>query len=129
MSKPFLSIKLKLLLIIVCFAPLVFLIIYINYESIISPKSSKKIFLEIRSEEECIGKIDSIYRQKMNHNILVLQTENCIFQVEPFWEHKFKVGDSISKKKGELQVEHYRDEKLLETLDYWQYINKYYKKE
>lgn len=55
MSKPFLSIKLKLLLIIVCFAPLVFLIIYINYENIINPKNPEKIFLEIRSEEECIG--------------------------------------------------------------------------
>jgi len=129
MSKPFLSIKLKLLLIIVCFAPLVFLIIYINYDSIINPKSRIESLLERRSERECIGKIDSIYRQKMNHNILVLQTENCIFQVEPFWEDKFKVGDSISKKRGELQVEHYRDGKLLEVLDYWQYINKYYKKE
>lgn len=129
MNNSQMSTRLKVFLILTCCIPLLFLFLFVNYESIISPKSSKKIFLEIRSEEECIGKIDSIYRQKMNHNILVLQTENCIFQVEPFWEHKFKVGDSISKKKGELQVEHYRDEKLLETLDYWQYINKCYKKE
>lgn len=129
MNKPLLSFKLKLFLIIVLFAPLVFLIIYINYDRIINPKSRIESLLERRSNEECIGRIDSIYRQKMNHNILVLQSENCVFQVEPFWEHKFKVGDSISKKKGELQVEHYRDGKLLELLDYWKYINKYYKKE
>src|SRR5699024_7807522 len=116
-------------LILTCFIPLFLLFLFINYDNLVNPKNPEMIFLEIRNEEECIGRVDSIYRQKMNHNILVLQTENCIFQVEPFWEDKFKVGDSISKKRGELQVEHYRDGKLLEVLDYWQYINKYYKKE
>lgn len=110
--------KLKILLIIVCFVPIVFLLVYVNYDGIMNPKSHKEVFLENRIKEECIGKVKSLYRQTMNHNVLTLETNNCIFQVDADWETKFDVGDSISKRKGKLTVEHYRDGKLIEILDY-----------
>ncbi len=74
--------KLKILLIIVCFVPIVFLLVYVNYDGIMNPKSHKEVFLENRIKEECIGKVKSLYRQTMNHNVLTLETNNCIFQVD-----------------------------------------------
>ncbi len=110
--------KLKILLITVCFVPIVFLFIYVNYDGIMNPKSSKEVFLELIFKEECDGIIDSIYRQKMNHNILTLKTEFCVHTVPRLWETKFEVGDSISKRKGESILKHYREGKLIEILDY-----------
>ncbi len=118
MEKLQISTRLKVFLIFVCFVPLLFLFFYVNYDNILNSKSSKEVFLESRSKDECIGKVDSIYRQKMNHNILTLKTSDCIFQVDADWEAKFMVGDSISKKKGELIVKYYRNGKLIEVLDY-----------
>jgi precorrin-3B methylase len=118
MEKLQISTRLTVFLIFVCFVPLLFLFFYVNYDNILNSKSSKEVFLESRSKDECIGKVDSIYRQKMNHNILTLKTSDCIFQVDADWEAKFMVGDSISKKKGELIVKYYRNGKLIEVLDY-----------
>ncbi|WP_430612235.1 hypothetical protein [Flavobacterium sp. JP2137] len=113
-----LSNRLKILVTFVCLSPLLFLFLYVNYNNGFKYKSTGVVFLEIRIKEECIGKVKSIYRQKMNHNVLALETSNCIFQVDADWETKFEVGDSISKRKGELILKHYREGKLIEILDY-----------
>jgi len=55
---------------------------------------------------------------EMNNNQLTLVTKRCDFIVESIWTEKFTVGDSISKKEGELFVEHYRDGELIDVLDY-----------
>jgi len=54
----------------------------------------------------------------MSHNTLTLKAKKQNFYVPYRWETKFLVGDSISKKEGELFVEHYRDGELIEILDY-----------
>jgi|SRR5699024_51585 len=110
--------KVKVFLFIMISFPLVGLFSWIFWDFVTDDRTNGEIFLDSRAEIECIGKVDSIYRQKMNNNILTLKTQSCIFQVEAYWEANFKSGDSISKKKGELIVEHYRNGELIEILDY-----------
>lgn len=110
--------KVKYFLLFMVFFPLVGLFGWIFWDFITDDRTNGEIFLDSRTKIDCIGKVDSIYRQKMNHNILTLKTQSCIFQVDADWETKFQLGDSISKKKGELIVEHYRNGELIEVLDY-----------
>jgi len=110
--------KVKYFLFFMLFFPLIGLFGWIFWETITDNRTGGEVYLSFKVEIECIGKIDSIYRQKMKHNILALKTKDCIFDVAPDWETKFKLGDSISKKKGELIVEHYRNGELIEVLDY-----------
>ncbi len=116
MEKIQISNRLKVFLIFACFIPLLFLFSWIIVPDFFDKRSFEERFLEREKEIECIGVIDSIYRQKMNHNILTLKTNQCIYEITPLWENKFEVGDSISKKKGQLVIEHYRDGKLLQIL-------------
>lgn len=118
MDKVPFSWKIKLFLAIIVLTPFIVLFWVVLADDIINPKSSGQIFLNMREKIECQGVVNSIYRQKMNNNQLTLLTENCEFIVESKWTRNFLVNDSISKKKGELFVEHYRDGKLIEILDY-----------
>lgn len=110
--------KVKYFLLFMVFFPLMGLFAWIFWELITDNRTTGDIYMNFKEEIECVGKVDSIYRQRMEHNILALKTENCIFDVAPDWETRFMVGDSISKKKGELIVKHYRNGKLIEVLDY-----------
>lgn len=112
------STKEKVILISVMTIPLLVLFGWIFFNSITDKRTRKEIYLDRVIDENCEGIVDSIYHQEMNHNILTLKTNNCIYEVESDWENKFKIGDSISKKHGILKVEHYRNGKLLEILDY-----------
>ncbi|WP_430612267.1 hypothetical protein [Flavobacterium sp. JP2137] len=100
------------------FGPLIGLFTWIFWGDILDKRTVGEIYLSFKKEIHCIGKVDSIYRQKMNHNILALKTKSCVFDVASNWETKFEVGDSISKRKGELILKHYREGKLIEILDY-----------
>lgn len=113
-----LSWKMKIFLSFILITPFVILFWIVLGDDIINPKSPEEIYLNMQMKIECEGVVDSIYRQKMNNNIQTLKTNNCIFQLPAKWEIKFKVKDSISKKEGYLFVEHYRDGKLIEILDY-----------
>lgn len=98
--------------------PMIFLFGYVFFDYISDKRTAKERYLDYVIDDNCSGKVDSIYRQKMNHNIMILKTNKCEFQVEAEWENYFKVGDSISKHKGSLILEHYRKGKLIETLNY-----------
>ena len=98
--------------------PLLLLFGWIFYNSIADKRTGKEIYLDSERQTECRGIIDSIYRLEMSHNTLTLKVSKCNFYVPPEWENKFKIGDSISKRKGELVLKHYREHKLLEILDY-----------
>lgn len=108
----------KLIVVSVMAIPILFLFGYVFLNTIIDNRTAKERYLDYVIDDYCSGKVDSIYRQKMNHNIMILKTNECEFQVEAEWENYFKVGDSISKHKGQLILEHYRNGKLIETLDY-----------
>lgn len=118
MNKFGLSQKMKLFLGIIFIFPFIVLLWVVLEDDIVNPKSSEEIFLTMRKKIECQGVVDSIYRQKMNNNQLTLLTKECDFIVESSWTMKFIVGDSISKKEGELFLEHYRKGELIEVFDY-----------
>ena len=113
-----LSRKMKLFLGIIFIFPFIVLLWIVFAKDLINEKSSEEVFLSMRKEISCYGNVDVIYRQKKNRNVLTLKTKNCVYQVPYKWETKFLVGDSISKKEGELFIEHYRDGELIEILDY-----------
>lgn len=110
--------KEKLIVISVMSIPMLFLFGYIFLKSISDDRTSKERFLESVIQVNFIGTVDSICRQKMNHNIMVLKSNEKEYFVEAEWENYFKVGDSISKHKGQLILKHYRNGKLIENLDY-----------
>lgn len=110
--------KTKAFLFITVLLPFIGLFGWVFFNAIIDTRSSGEIYLSLQLEKNCLGRVETIYRQEMNHNVLTLKTERCIFQVPYKWENKFLVGDSISKKEGELLVKHYRGGRLIEILDY-----------
>lgn len=113
-----LSIKEKVILISVMGIPLLLLFGWIFFNSITDKRTGKEVYLDMVIDKKCEGIVDSIYRQEMNHNVLALKTKDCIFEVEPEWEKKFEIGDSISKRKGELYLKYYRNDRLVEVLNY-----------
>lgn|SRR5699024_2804368 len=110
--------KVKYFLLFMVFFPLIGLFGWIFWGSITDNRTGGEIYLSFKKEIDCIGKVDSIYRQKRKHHIMALKTKDCILDVPVRWETKFQLGDSISKKEGELFVEHYRNGELIEVLDY-----------
>lgn len=69
--------------------------------------------------EEFSGNVDTIFRDKSNHNVQTVRlTNGYVYTVTPAWENHFKVGDSLSKKKNSLELEVYRKNKLVLILDY-----------
>lgn len=112
------SAKEKIILIGVIVIPLLLLFSWIFFNSITDKRTGKEVYLDMVIDKKCEGIVDSIYRQEMNHNVLALKTKDCIFEVEPEWEKKFEIGDSISKRKGELYLKYYRNDRLVEVLNY-----------
>jgi len=112
------TVKEKIILAGIVFIPIIMLVSWVFFKSLSDKTTDKDVYLNYEINIECIGKIDSIYRLKMNHNTLTLKVSGNNFYVPPNWENKFKIGDSISKKQGRLTVEHYRNNNLLEILDY-----------
>src|SRR5690625_4628490 len=110
--------KPRIFLLIMIAFPFIVLFCIVIAPDLINPPKPGENYLQYKIKINCQGKVLQIYRQKMNHNIQTLKTENCSFQLAAKWEDKFQINDSISKKEGELFVEHYRDGKLLEILDY-----------
>ena len=110
--------KVKVFLFLMIFFPLIGLFGWIFWEAITDSKTHEEAYLESEKKVLFIGKIDSVYRLKMSHNTLTLKAKKQNFYVPYRWETKFQLGDSISKKKDELIVEHYRNGELIEVLDY-----------
>ncbi len=110
--------KVKYFLFFMLFFPLIGLFVWIFWKTVTDDSTDREVFLKYETSTEFIGKVDSIYRLKMSHNTLTLKSDKHNFYVPSDWESKFQLGDSISKKKGELIVEHYRNGELIEVLDY-----------
>lgn len=108
--------KVKFFLYFMMFFPLVGLFGYVFWESITDERTSSEIYLSYKVKIACFGKVNSMYRG--DRQVLVLKTSDGLFEVPFEWEDKFKLDDSISKKKGALLVYHYRSGTLIEMLDY-----------
>jgi len=110
------NLRLKILVMIISVLPFLFVFAWMIIPELYDSRTLKDRFLEREESIECIGIIDDIYRQKNNHNILTLKTKECIYEIHSAWENKFQIGDSISKKEGNLFIEHYRNGTLIEIL-------------
>ncbi len=108
--------KVKFFLYFMMFFPLVGLFGYVFWESMTDDRTSSEFYLSYKVKIVCFGKVKSIYRG--DRQVLVLKTSDGLFEVPFEWEDKFKLDDSISKKKGTLLVYHYRSGTLIEMLDY-----------
>src|SRR5699024_551030 len=117
MKKENISPRLKLFIQIVSVTPFIFLLIWMIIPDLYESRTFKDRFFEREEKIGCIGVVDSIYRQKMNHNIITVKTNSYVYEIQSSWENKFLVGDSIIKREGELFIEHYRDNELIEILD------------
>ncbi|QES93546.1 hypothetical protein F0358_12855 [Empedobacter brevis] len=106
-------------LLAVILLPLLSLFSYIGYITSSDKRTNKEVFLDMVILDKFHEKIDSIYRVKKQHNGLIISGNNKSIGC-PFvnCEEKLSVGDSVSKDSGSLKLEHYRDGKLLEVLDY-----------
>ena len=105
--------------------PVVIVFFAIMYNVFFNKETGRDYYLSSNVGISVHGVVDSIFRQKSNHNILTMQISGGdLFTLAPEWANKFLVGDSISKNTGSLLVEHYRADKLLETLDYRQVVKK-----
>lgn len=104
-----------------CFLPLIIFFGYYFIKFTSEKRTKKEMFLAYNKKEECKFKIDSIYKDKWNHNTLTLRGENDTntYTVERQWENDiFKIGDSIVKIKGSVKIYLYRNKKLDTILDY-----------
>ncbi|WP_312553050.1 hypothetical protein [Empedobacter brevis] len=106
------------ILLAVILLPLLGLFSYIGYITFSDKRTNKEVFLDFVKQDIIHGQIELIYYQTKNHNQYTVATKNELIVLPQNWEHKFLIGDSLSKDSGSLKLEHYRDGKLLEVLDY-----------
>ncbi len=65
------------------------------------------------------GKIVAMYREKYSHNELYAKLSGgYVYGIYAAWENKLSVGDSLSKKKGNVFVEVFKTNGHKDTLDY-----------
>ncbi|POY34627.1 hypothetical protein C3K47_19325 [Solitalea longa] len=98
--------------------PVLFVLFFL-LQAIFDKESSSDVFLKNAASENFNGKVDSLYFEKQNHNVkIALLNNDYKFQIYRLWEAKIKVGDSLSKNKGSLQIEVFKKDKSKLILDY-----------
>lgn len=79
----------------------------------------KQTFLHNASAQAFHGIADSIYRETQNHNIKVVRvSDGYVLELSYEWENLINIGDSLSKKRGELQVKVIKSNGKVVILDY-----------
>ncbi|GAB2693530.1 hypothetical protein GCM10027037_16220 [Mucilaginibacter koreensis] len=62
--------------------------------------SSAEIILKRAIPLDFHGKVDSVYRDEQNHNVMyVILSTGYVYAVYADWENKIRLGDSLSKNK------------------------------
>ncbi len=97
--------------------PFLLMLFYV-VNALFDSRTTRDFYLEDKKIESYHGVIDSIFHQKRNHNIKTLVVGEKWIGLHSSWENKFRVGDSVSKYQGSLQIQHFRNGELIETLDY-----------
>lgn len=75
-------------------------------------------FLKNRKEIYFNGIIDSIYRQKDNHNVMTIVSNGAILEIDGEWESKFIKGDSVIKTNNTIFIKIFRKGALVDSLNY-----------
>lgn len=74
------------------------------------------------------GRIDSIYRDKANHDVeKVIISDGYEYEVDRLWEQDLSIGDSLSKDKGDFKIKVYKNNGKELALDYKELIKKFNK--
>ncbi|MEC5395169.1 hypothetical protein [Bergeyella sp. RCAD1439] len=113
--------KAVIFLLLMVFLPIICLFLYFWIPSIMDGRSRREIYLDDNRQINYSFKIDTIFRDHRNHNVLTLKGiyDSDIETSPPEWENNiFKIGDSIVKDKGSLKIYIYRNSKLDTILDY-----------
>ncbi|MCA4783362.1 hypothetical protein IF125_14075 [Empedobacter stercoris] len=114
--------KVIVFLLVMTFLPLLSFFSYFWYQNLTDKRTFQQIVLDDRSNRNYSFKVKEIYRDNRNHNVLTLRGENKqtdVAGVEPIWENGFfEIGDSVSKKKGQLEIYVFRNDSLKFKLDY-----------
>ncbi len=82
--------------------------------------------LQDAADEAFFGKVDSIYTEELSHGTRVALLHWYPYHLPPDWESQIEIGDSLSKKKGELIVTLYKKNGRLVILDYNKLVQKLY---
>lgn len=104
----------KLVLFLLVFIPALTVLGFIWFDK----KTPNEYYLEEHTKFAIQSKIILIYNDKKNHNTQFLKFRDTLMGVPATWEDKFKVSDSISKKKGSLKLSQFRNGSLIEVFDY-----------
>jgi len=65
------------------------------------------------------GRVDSIYFDKQNHNAeTLIISDGYQYELYPDWSSLVAMSDSLSKDTGSLKVIVYRNDKMVNVLDY-----------
>lgn len=112
-------------MLVMSFLPLVSFFAYFFIQSILDDRTEDEIYLDERKKEHYAFKIDTMYRDRKNRNLMTMKGKLEV-EIEVSggeWENFFKVGDSIVKEQGCLQILIYRNDSLIRMLDYNKPLN------
>jgi hypothetical protein len=103
------------------------IICFIVWKKCFSPTLEEKVFKEALPME-FHGKVDSVYRDKGNHNgKYVILSSGYRYGIYADWEDDINLGDSLSKTKGDLKVIVYKKNGRNLILDYRLLVKRFHK--
>ena len=98
--------------------PLLLIAGFILWRMLDSTSGAQLILMSIK-KMQFRGKVDSVYRDKWDHNIKKVKlTTGYVYGLYPEWESKVAIGDSLSKKEGSDIVEVFKLSGAKINLDY-----------
>lgn len=82
-------------------------------------KPTSELIKENNLNENFIGRVDSLYFEKQNHNVKIgLLSGGYKYQIFRQWERYIQVGDSLSKERKSFILNVYKKNGESITLDY-----------
>jgi hypothetical protein len=98
--------------------PLLLIAGFVLWRMLDSTTGAQLILMNIK-KEQFHGKIDSVYRDKWDHNTKKVKlTTGYIYGLYPEWVSKVGIGDSLSKQEGSAIVEVFKLNGAKINLDY-----------
>ncbi|AFD06625.1 hypothetical protein [Solitalea canadensis] len=98
--------------------PAILLLIFFVW-SVSSSKPVEEFKKEDDLRKEFVGRVDTLYFEKQNHNIKIAKLSNGYkYQIFRRWEIEIEIGDSLAKEKGSFFVKIYKKNGRVITLDY-----------
>lgn len=88
-------------------------------QNILFGPTRKQVIVKRDSLVAICGVVDTLFNDKPNHNVrTAVLTNKLVFQINPEWESKIEIGDSLNKVKGSFILEVYKKNGKKVILDY-----------